>query len=60
MAESWVVYDNSGASLAWDAFEEKNGVGSADELRTRIRWCRRADDANDGLAKAASRSEPAS
>jgi len=31
----FVGYSALPASLAWDAFREKNGVGSADELRTR-------------------------
>jgi putative restriction endonuclease len=35
------------ASLAWDAFGEKNGVASLDELRARIRRYRRQDDAVD-------------
>jgi putative restriction endonuclease len=35
------------ASLAWDAFGEKNGVGSYRELLARIRRYRRQDDAVD-------------
>jgi putative restriction endonuclease len=35
------------ASLAWDAFREKNGVESLDELRARIRRYRRTDDLPD-------------
>jgi putative restriction endonuclease len=43
----FVRYSALPASLAWDAFGEKNGVGSADELRTRIRRYRREDNAID-------------
>jgi putative restriction endonuclease len=43
----FVRYSALPASLAWDAFLEKNGVGSFDELRTRIRRYRRTDDAID-------------
>lgn len=34
---SFVRYSAFPASLAWDAFREKNGVNSLEELRTRIR-----------------------
>jgi putative restriction endonuclease len=43
----FVRYSALPASLAWDAFGEKNGVGSAVELRTRIRRYRREDNAID-------------
>lgn len=43
----FVRYSALPASLAWDAFLEKNGVGSLDELRTRIRRYRRNDNAID-------------
>jgi putative restriction endonuclease len=43
----FVRYSALPASLAWDAFGEKNGVGSADGLRTRIRRYRREDNAID-------------
>jgi putative restriction endonuclease len=35
------------ASMAWDAFADKNGVASFDELRIQIRRYRREDDAID-------------
>lgn len=38
----FVRYSILPASLAWDAFREKNGVRSVDELRARIRQYRRA------------------
>ena len=43
----FVSYSALPASLAWDAFGEKNGVVSFDELRARIRRYRRNDDAID-------------
>jgi putative restriction endonuclease len=43
----FVRYSALPASLAWDAFGEKNGVASFDELRTRVRQYRREDDAID-------------
>jgi putative restriction endonuclease len=43
----FVRYSSLPASLAWDAFGEKNGVGSGDELRARIRRYRREDNAVD-------------
>jgi putative restriction endonuclease len=45
----FVGYSALPASLAWDAFAEKNGVGSADELRARIRRYRRENDAVDPI-----------
>jgi putative restriction endonuclease len=43
----FVRYSALPASLAWDAFGQKNGVASFDDLRTRIRRYRRKDDAID-------------
>jgi putative restriction endonuclease len=43
----FVRYSQLPASLAWDAFTDKNGVASLDELRVRIRRYRREDDAID-------------
>jgi putative restriction endonuclease len=43
----FVRYSQLPASLAWDAFADKNGVGSFDELRVRIRRYRWEDDAID-------------
>ncbi len=43
----FVRYSSLPASLAWDAFGEKNGVGSLDELLARIQRYRRRDDAVD-------------
>jgi putative restriction endonuclease len=43
----FVRYSTLPASLAWDAFLEKNGVVSLEELRARIRRYRRDDDAVD-------------
>jgi len=43
----FVRYSALPASLAWDAFGEKNGVTSFDDLRARIRRYRRKDDAID-------------
>lgn len=43
----FVGYSALPASLAWDAFGEKNGVTSFDDLRARIRRYRRKDDAID-------------
>jgi putative restriction endonuclease len=43
----FVRYSQLPASLAWDAFADKNGVASLDELRIRIRRYRREDDAID-------------
>lgn len=43
----FVRYSQLPASLAWDAFADKNGVASLDELRTRIRRYRLKDDAID-------------
>jgi putative restriction endonuclease len=45
----FVRYSALPASLAWDAFAEKNGVGSADQLRARIRRYRRESDAVDPI-----------
>lgn len=43
----FVRYSALLASLAWDAFGEKNGVASLDDLLTRIRRYRRDDNAVD-------------
>jgi putative restriction endonuclease len=43
----FVRYSALPASLAWDAFGEKNGVASLDDLRGRIRRYRRKDAAVD-------------
>jgi putative restriction endonuclease len=43
----FVRYSQLPASLAWDAFADKNGVASFDELRTRIRRYRREGDSID-------------
>ena len=43
----FVRYSALPASIAWDAFGEKNGVRSFDDLRTRIRRYRRGDDTID-------------
>jgi putative restriction endonuclease len=43
----FVRYSALPASLAWDAFGEKNGVGSGEELRSRIRRYRRENPAVD-------------
>jgi len=43
----FVRYSALPASLAWDAFQTKNGVVSFDELRARIRRYRRNDDSLD-------------
>jgi putative restriction endonuclease len=43
----FVRYSALPASLAWDAFGEKNGVTSFDDLRARILRYRRKDDAID-------------
>ena len=43
----FVRYSALPASLAWDAFGEKNGVASFDDLRTRVHRYRRQDDAID-------------
>lgn len=43
----FVRYSALPASLAWDAFLEKNGVGSLEALRARIRRYRRSDEAVD-------------
>ena len=40
----FVRYSALPASLAWEAFEKKNGVDSLNELRNRIRKYRRSDD----------------
>jgi putative restriction endonuclease len=45
----FVRYSALPASLAWDAFGDKNGVASFDELLRRIRRYRRNDDALDPL-----------
>jgi len=43
----FVSYSALPASLAWDAFGEKNGVASFDDLLTRLRRYRREDGAID-------------
>src|SRR3954467_14453124 len=43
----FVRYSALPASLAWDAFQQKNGVESFDELVTRVKRYRPQDDALD-------------
>jgi putative restriction endonuclease len=43
----FVRYSSLPISLAWDAFEQKNGVASLDELRLRVRHYRKNDKALD-------------
>lgn len=43
----FVRYSPLPTSLAWDAFERKNGVASLEELRLRVRKYRKNDDAVD-------------
>lgn len=43
----FVRYSALPTSLAWDAFERKNGVSSLDELRARVRKYRRNDESVD-------------
>ena len=45
----FVRYSALPASLAWDAFERKNGVNSLEELRTRVRKYRRGDTTLDPI-----------
>ena len=45
----FVRYSALPASLAWEAFERKNGVESFEDLLTRVRKYRRADDALDPI-----------
>lgn len=43
----FVRYSALPTSLAWDAFERKNGVSSLDDLRTRVRKYRKEDKSVD-------------
>jgi putative restriction endonuclease len=45
----FVRYSALPASLAWDAFEGKNGINSLEELRARVRRYRRADTTLDPI-----------
>ena len=45
----FVRYSALPTSLAWDAFGQKNGVGSLEALNTRVRRYRRADTAIDPI-----------
>lgn len=45
----FVRYSPLPSSLAWEAFEQKNGVSSLEELRARVRKYRRNDDALDPI-----------
>ncbi len=54
----FVRYSPLLTSLAWDAFERKNGVSSLEELRTRVRKYRRTDDSVDPVIGCNVLSEP--
>lgn len=45
----FVRYSALPTSLAWDAFERKNGVSSLDELRARVRKYRKDDESVDPI-----------
>jgi putative restriction endonuclease len=54
----FVRYSALPASLAWDAFGQKNGAASLDELRARIRRYRRGEEFDDPIIGCSILAEP--
>lgn len=54
----FVRYSPLPTSLAWDAFQQKNGVSSLEDLRARVRKYRRNDEALDPVIGCNVLSEP--